>query len=91
MPAAKSSQSSVATTGDAQSRFTMQLPAEVGKQLDAIGARMAKAAEEVAGVAIEFSRPDVVRSLITRENRTHAEREASATAAKQDTTTTDAA
>lgn len=91
MPAAKRSDGSTSSTSDAQNRFTCQLPAQTGKDLDTIARVMSKAAEAVAGITVEFTRPDVVKSLVARELKRQAtEAEAAAKAAAEGDDTSDA-
>lgn len=83
MPAAKQSQSTTDNTSVAQGRFTVQLPAELGKTLDRIGATMSDAVFQVAGVRVEMSRPQVIASLVATAEAVQAEQasEAAETAA----------
>lgn len=52
------------TTSDAQGRFTVALPKEVGPLVDRVGERIAKAVAKETGVTIELSRAQVVQSLV---------------------------
>lgn len=52
------------TTGTAQARFVVSLPAEVGVQIDALGAKIAASLERETGVAFELTRAQIVQSLI---------------------------
>lgn len=52
------------TTSNAQNRFVVSLPAEVGTMIDAVGARISASLESATGVAFELSRAQIVQSLV---------------------------
>lgn len=63
MPQASSGGNS-RSSGDAQGRFVVSLPKEMGPQIDAIAERIGKAVQEQTGVAVELNRAQVVQSLV---------------------------
>lgn len=76
MPRESGSTGATATTSAAQGRFTVQLSSETGKELDTIGERMGEAVFKAAGVRVELSRPDVIRSLVATAKAVQAEQDA---------------
>jgi metal-responsive CopG/Arc/MetJ family transcriptional regulator len=58
MPAAQTQ------TTEAQARFVVSLPSEVGKQIDKLAERIADQTRESLGVGISPSRAQVVQALV---------------------------
>lgn len=59
MAAAAKSESS-----NAQGRFVVSLPKEVGEQIDKLGAKIATAVTEQTGATVEITRAQVVQGLV---------------------------
>jgi hypothetical protein len=59
-----SSTASADESSDAQGRFAVGLPKDVGKQIDALSAKMAAAMQEQYGIGVELSRAQVVTSVV---------------------------
>lgn len=66
------------TTGNAQGRFTVQLPAELRSKLDALGKEAVRGVKESMGIDIELSNAQVVAGIINAQHDVltarHAER-----------------
>lgn len=62
--ARNSNSGSTDTASDAQKRFVVSLPAEVGTQVDEVGAKLAKALQAETGIAFELSRAQIIQALV---------------------------
>lgn len=51
-------------TGNAQNRFVVSLPADVGEMIDRVGERLRAALEEETGIGFELSRAQIVQALV---------------------------
>lgn len=77
MPAAKKSDGTTQTT-DAQARFVVSLPRDVGTQIDKLSERMATQMRQQFGVGVELSRAQVVTSVVQSALKTFEELSAEA-------------
>lgn len=66
----------VESTGDAQGRFVVSLPKEVGAQIDKLIAKTAERLREEIGVGVEVTRPQMVQSLVQDALASASKREA---------------
>jgi len=64
MAASNTQRASTDTASEAQGRFTVALPKELGAQVDQIGQRIAAAVLAQTGTEVELSRAQIVQSLI---------------------------
>lgn len=55
------------TTKVAQARFVVSLPAEVGLQIDEVGAKLRAALERETGIGFEMSRAQIVQALVRQQ------------------------
>lgn len=55
---------STRSSGDAQGRFVVSLPKELGPVIDKLSTRIGEAVREQTGVAVELNRAQVVQSLV---------------------------
>lgn len=58
-PAAKKGE-----TSNAQGRFVVSLPKEVGEQIDNVGEKISAQLKESTGVAFELTRAQIVQALV---------------------------
>ncbi len=52
------------TASEAQARFVVSLPKEIGELIDKVGENLAQAFEKETGVAFELSRAQIVQALV---------------------------
>jgi hypothetical protein len=57
------------TTSEAQGRFVVSLPKEVGAQIDDVAEKLSRAMEAEAGIAFALSRAQVVQALVRQALR----------------------